>query len=301
MEELPPFDTEIPGTIVKKKIKFIFTYIYNINISLQNDIQPDFYGRKLAVATSLGTIYVFKNTETSLQLVTQINAHEGPILKVDFSHPKFGSLLGSAGFDGKTCLWKENNDGSYENAYEYKNEEKAESMNYITFSKNNNELMFATGGVYGNIVIHRYKNDHFSQETIFAHEFGVNSISFNQSDENEFVSCGNDSLIKIWMFNKEESKWENTASLEEADCVVNDVAFKNVPNEQCFASCSEDGVVMLFWKDGQNWKNKNVSSFEKSVSQLSWNENASTLTAVLSDGELKIIEQDNLSLDNNNQ
>ena len=43
-----------------------------------------------------------------------------------------------------------------------------------------------------------YINDTFVTQKIQGHSFGVNSVSFNPKNENQFVSCGNDSLIKKW-------------------------------------------------------------------------------------------------------
>lgn len=240
----------------------------------------------------MGTIYIFQNTGNTLQLITQINAHDGLITKVDFSHPRFGSLLGSAGFDGKICIWKEINETSYECVYEYKEEEKGTSMNYITFSKLNNELLFVSGGLDGNIILHSYTNDKFCSNKIFAHDFGVNSINFNQNDPNIFVSCGNDSLIKIWNFNKQNLSWEISATIDETDCVVNDVLFKN---GESFVSGGEDGVLMLFTKVESEWKKKEIAAFEKSISQLSWDENRTKLMVILVDGEKHLIEEESFN------
>lgn len=222
-------------------------------------------------------------------------------MKIDFSHPRFGSLLGSVGFDGRMCLWKESNDSSYECVYEYKDEEKVSSMNYITFSKNDPELVFATGGVDGNIIIHQYKNDKFISDKIFAHDYGVNAINFNQNISNEFVSCGNDCVIKIWELNKETSQWENTSSIEFPESIFTDVAFKNGSNEHCFACGNDEGATYLIWKEGEKWNKKEIATFDNSVSQLSWNENGTILVATLSDGELHQIEQENLILEENEE
>lgn len=252
------------------------------------------------MATSLGNIYIFQTTENSLQLISQIQAHEGPTLKIDYSHPKFGSLIASCGFDGKIYLWKENN-GACEKVYEYQDEEKPTCVNYVKFSKYNNDLLFASGNTDGNVVIHTYKNEHFSSFKLFAHEFGVNAISFSKNNPYEFASCGNDNLIKIWGLNKDTLQWECTATLDEEDFAINDIAFKNSSNDECLASCREDGAVNLWWKDGQIWKKRNVASFDKSVSQISFNENGTCLTAVCLDGESNLIEEEKLVLNNNTE
>lgn len=240
-------------------------------------------------------IYIYKTTDTSLQLLSQIKAHEGPVIKISFSHPRFGGILASAGFDGKVNIWKETNN-IYENIYEYKETEPS-SMNYITFSMHNNDLLLASGSADGNIIIFEYKNDNFITEKIYAHDFGVNSISFSEIIPTEFISCGNDGTIKIWSLNNTTYKWENIIKFEDFDCNINDVTFKTGSHDECFASCGEDGIVYLFWKVGDEWKKKEIASFDKSIAQLSWNDNGEVLVAALNDGDVQLIDKSCLILD----
>ena len=98
---------------------------------LQHDAQMDFYGRKLATCSSDCLIKMFDvrsgNTTFTQDLrgfVTQCSLlvsliflidyilfcrHEGPVWQLAWSHPKFGGLLASCGYDRKVIIWKENN------------------------------------------------------------------------------------------------------------------------------------------------------------------------------------------------
>jgi len=55
-----------------------------------HDVQLDYYGRKLATASSDRTIRVFDVTGDQLAPLTTLQGHEGPVWQVSWSHPKFG-------------------------------------------------------------------------------------------------------------------------------------------------------------------------------------------------------------------
>ena len=78
-----------------------------------HDVQLDYYGRKLATASSDRTIRVFDVTYDQLTPLTTLHGHEGPVWQISWSHPKFGNLLASCSFDNKVMIWKEQQDGSW--------------------------------------------------------------------------------------------------------------------------------------------------------------------------------------------
>ena len=78
-----------------------------------HDVQLDYYGRKLATASSDRTIKVFDVTGDQLTPLTTLNGHDGPVWQVSWSHPKFGNLLASCSFDNRVMIWKEQQDGSW--------------------------------------------------------------------------------------------------------------------------------------------------------------------------------------------
>jgi len=78
-----------------------------------HDVQLDYYGRKLATASSDRTIKVFDVTGDQLTPLTTLHGHEGPVWQVSWSHPKFSNLLASCSFDNRVIIWKEQQDGSW--------------------------------------------------------------------------------------------------------------------------------------------------------------------------------------------
>ena len=78
-----------------------------------HDVQLDYYGRKLATASSDRTVRVFDIAGEQLTLLATLQGHEGPVWQVSWSHPKFGNLLASCSFDNRVMIWKEQQDGSW--------------------------------------------------------------------------------------------------------------------------------------------------------------------------------------------
>ena len=90
------------------------------------DIEIDFYCRKLAVGTSTGKIYIYENINGTNTKVSEIAAHIGPIFKLSWSHPSFGPILASCGFDKKVNLFQEINNNYYDLLLEFN-----EHNNYV--------------------------------------------------------------------------------------------------------------------------------------------------------------------------
>lgn len=77
-----------------------------------HDAQMDFYGKRLATASSDRSVRIHsisggQNGQEQYQLIATLKGHEGPVWAVDWSHPKYGSLLASCAYDGKVLVWKE--------------------------------------------------------------------------------------------------------------------------------------------------------------------------------------------------
>ena len=104
-----------------------------------------------------------------------------------------------------------------------------------------------------------YINDTFVTQKIQGRSFGVNSVSFNPKNENQFVSCGNDSLIKKW--EEKNNTWEFVDKIE-TDSIMKDVAYSD---NESFASCSEDGSIILWTKEGNEWVKKILGMNENEI------------------------------------
>jgi protein transport protein SEC13 len=75
-----------------------------------HDVTMDYYGKRLATASSDSTIKIIGVSGTSHQDLATLTGHTGPVWQVAWAHPKFGSsLLASCSYDGRVIIWKEGN------------------------------------------------------------------------------------------------------------------------------------------------------------------------------------------------
>lgn len=76
-----------------------------------NDLQIDYYGRRVATASSDTTIRIFDLSSSPPTFLADLRGHRGPVWKVAWAHPKFGSVLASCSFDSTVIVWSETESG----------------------------------------------------------------------------------------------------------------------------------------------------------------------------------------------
>ncbi|KAL0319295.1 UNVERIFIED_CONTAM: protein transport protein SEC13A [Sesamum angustifolium] len=69
-----------------------------------HDVAMDYYGKRLATASSDNTIKIIGVSNSGSQHLATLTGHQGPVWQVAWAHPKFGSLLASCSYDGKLDL-----------------------------------------------------------------------------------------------------------------------------------------------------------------------------------------------------
>jgi protein transport protein SEC13 len=160
---------------------------------------------------------------------------------LSFSHPRFGSLLASCGFDKKVCIWKDTGKAAWEKLFEYTDHKN--SVNSVAFAPQEYGLVLLCGSTDGFVSVHEYRNDTWHSNKVFGHGFGVNAVSWGPASYHEgegsslafapmrFVSCGNDNLLRVWQAkdNNIDSFYVLT-TLEAHEDVVRDVAWRHVKN-----------------------------------------------------------------------
>jgi len=95
-----------------------------------HDVQPDYYGKRIATCSSDRTIKIFDN---NIQ-VAEIKGHSGPVWQVAWAHPKFGSILASSSYDKKVIIWKETSTNIWTKGYEYDKHESSVKLNLMESS-----------------------------------------------------------------------------------------------------------------------------------------------------------------------
>jgi len=252
-----------------------------------HDAQYDYYGKRLATCSSDKTIKIFSKTENSIEFVTDLIGHEGPVWAISWAHPKFGVKLASASYDRKVIIWSEER-GNWTKSYIYSGSEL--SVNSIAWGPYENGLVLACGSSDGSVsVLSLSANNEWVNVKFSAHKNGVSAVSWAPSSQPlsilsvsagtpskpllRFVSAGFDNLIKIWHF--ENGNWlQDGPSLEGHADWVRDVAWS--PNVglpySTIASCSQDGSVYIWTKNGGEWSRVEIkdSKINAVVWRVSW-------------------------------
>ena len=258
MEEIEKIQTEIPGEICT--------------------IEIDYYGTKLAIGDVNGKIYIFQNANNSMVKTAEISSHVGPIYKLSWSHPSFGPLLASAGFDKKVNLYKYEND-RLEEIYSHNNHQN--SVKTLKFSPSSKNLLLISGCLNGDLVSCEYNNNQFNINKIFAHDFGVNAIDF--LDDFNFITTGNDNTIKMWNYLSQGEKGEIKQILELKDGINNmticDLSCKDSTHFACCGESDGEGVVN-YWvlNDEKNGKRKKYINRKKNWKKLNSMKNIHALS-----------------------
>lgn len=109
---------------------------------------------------------------------SRICSHEGPVWQVAWSHPQFGSLLASCGYDGRVCIYKETTRGHWCTIYVYDGH--ASSVNSIAWAPAAFGLALACGSSDGKVSVLSYCADTQQWNAIVTTDapMGVNAVSW---------------------------------------------------------------------------------------------------------------------------
>lgn len=84
---------------------------HNSNI---HDAQLDYYGNKLATASSDRTIKIFEVVgENHHNQIESLSGHGGAVWQVAWAHPKYGVLLASCSYDRSVIIHRESPPGTW--------------------------------------------------------------------------------------------------------------------------------------------------------------------------------------------
>ena len=259
------------------------------------DIEVDFYCRKLAAGTSLGKIYIFENINGTNTKTSEISAHIGPIYKLSWSHPSFGPILASCGFDKKVNLFKIEQNNKFEQLYEYDMHDN--SVKALKFSPSSNNLLLISGDLNGNIITCEYLDKNFLLKKTFGHDFGVNSIDF--LDDKNFVTCGNDNIIKIWNYSQENGNavLKNDYVLKDNNMLTKDLSCKDNKHFVCCGSSEDEGVVNYYTLNEENkWDINEIYRQKGQLEKIRFNEEHTCLAIIDENGKESLILENELNI-----
>ena len=275
MEEIEKIATEIPEDIC--------------------DIEIDFYGRKLAVGSSTGKIYIFENLNGNYSKVSEISTHIGPIFKLSWSHPSFGPILASCGFDKKVNLYKIDPQYKLEKIYEH--DKHNNCITALKFSPSSNNLLLISGDLNGNIIACEYLDKDFGIKEIFGHDFGVNSIDF--FDDKTFVTCGNDNIVKIWNYLNENGNVEikNIFVINDNNICTKDLSCKDNKHFVCCGYSGDEGIVNYYVLNDENkWEVNEIYKQNGKLEKIRFNEEHTCIAVIDESGKESIIMENELNI-----
>jgi len=273
-----------------------------------HDVQMDYYGKRLATASSDRSIKIFDVVGDQHNLSATLKGHDGPVWQVAWAHPKFGNILASCSYDRRVCIWKEDNPGNWAKIFEDANHEA--SVNSVSFAPHTLGLILAAGSADGSISIFTYQESvkNFHVARFAAHTGGVNAVSWasdvpsgallNQQQPKpvkRFVSGGCDNRIAIWSFDEVRQQWDEQKVLDNREHAhsdwVRDVAWApslGLPSST-IASASEDKSVQI-WTEEPNglFKRAHRLNFDAKVWRVSWSVMGNILAVSQGDNKVSL-------------
>ncbi|XP_077235701.1 protein transport protein SEC13 homolog A-like [Tasmannia lanceolata] len=254
-----------------------------------HDVAMDYYGKRLATASSDATIKIIGVTNSSQQHLATLTGHLGPVWQVAWAHPKFGSILASCSYDGRVIIWKEGQNPNEEWIQAHVFSDHKSSVNSISWAPHEIGLCLAAASSDGNISIFTARPDGSWDTTRIdqAHPVGVTSVSWAPSTApgslvgsgsdppvQKLASGGCDNTVKIWKLYNGSWKLDCFPALLMHSDWVRDVAW--APNlglpKSTIASASQDGTVVIWTvgKEGDQWEGKVLKDFQTPVWRVSW-------------------------------
>lgn len=259
-----------------------------------HDVAMDYYGKRLATASSDTTIKIIGVSSSGggqQQHLATLSGHQGPVWQVAWAHPKFGSILASCSYDGRVIIWKENpaapNDWSQAHLFT----DHKSSVNSISWAPHDLGLCLACGSSDGNISVFTARSDGSWETSRIdqAHPVGVTSVSWAPATApgalvassgildppvQKLASGGCDNTVKVWKLYNGSWKMDCFPALQKHSDWVRSVAW--APNlglpKSTIASASQDGTVVIWTvgKEGDQWEGKVLNDFKTPVWSVSW-------------------------------
>ncbi|KAK9471292.1 protein transport protein SEC13 [Dipodascopsis tothii] len=281
------------------------TNISNIHDDMIHDAILDYYGKRLATCSSDKTIKLFDIEGESYRHITTLKGHEGPVWSLAFAHPKYGTILASASFDGTVLIWRPV--ASVSVAASPANWEiiarhtaHTASVNSIEFSPPEYGAMLVCGSSDGSVSVVEFKDDGSTDAIIMsAHAGGVNAVVWAPHEvtptgvsgpaARRFASAGVDGVIRVWVYDTAANTYAEEATLRGHTDWIRDLAFAPsvVSSRVYLASAGQDGKVLVHVRDGSfEWTAKTIDIGDV-VWRVSWSLSGNVLA--ISAGEDKVL------------
>lgn len=230
-----------------------------------HDTQFDYYGQQLATASSDRTIGIHTVRDGQMQRVATLIGHEGPVWMVSWAHPRFGTVLASAGYDHKAIVWKEVSQPTRQWRPVHVIGIHQGSVNAVQWAPES--PMLATASSDGTVAVTTYEEGAWRESVKLsnnsnniAHAMGATCVSFAPTcpqlgNGRLLVSGGCDSRVRLWYLPEGGAAgahpYHFLELLEGHTDWVRDVAFEPLSAATRYAviaSCGQDRSVIIHRK-----------------------------------------------------
>ncbi|EEB08739.1 COPII-coated vesicle component Sec13 [Schizosaccharomyces japonicus yFS275] len=248
-----------------------------------HDAVLDYYGKRLATCSSDHTIKVFSVDGNQHRLQETLKGHTGPVWQLDWAHPKFGTILASASYDGHVIVWREQ-DGTWKQLYDHALHQA--SVNSVSWAPHEYGALLACASSDGKVSVLEFKEDGSCDTRVFvAHEAGVNAVCWSPSSvygsiisqspaagPKKLASAGCDNLVKIWTFDADVNNWILEDTLAGHTDWARDVAWAPSVGlaKTYLASVSQDKTAIIWTKEGADGAWQKVPLTKKGFEDVAW-------------------------------
>jgi len=264
-----------------------------------HDVQLDYYGKRVAAATAEGAVHIWDITDNQQKPVGLLKGHEGPVWKVSWSHPKFGNLLATCGFDMKVIVWKEVG-AQWQIAH--MDSTHSASVNNVSFCPWEYGLRLACASSDGTVSIltHSAADQQWRRSVFSAHGGGAQTVSWTPvhyrdgvvASSMRLATGGCDGSVCVWKCEGEVWTQESPPLPPSHSDWVRDVAWR--PDcSGVLASGSWDRTVIIWAQEmeGQPWRHVSKITLSDKVESLSWSVTGSLLAVSVADGETAMYKE----------
>jgi len=273
------------------------------NMGVLHDMQLDYYGKRAAAASADCSAYVFEIIDGQQQLSAQLKEHEGPVWKVAWAHPKFGSVLATCSYDMKVIVWKEVQPSRWQIAY--MDSSHTASVNSIQFCPWEHGLRLACASSDGTVSVLAYGADNQWRRSAFAaHPSGAQAVCWAPAAQRadgaapsmRLVTGGCDNSLQVWRCEGETWSQEQPAiglaGAAHTDW-VRDVAWKPDTAQSVIASGSWDKTVCIWLqeREGQPWRQVCKLAVAGRVEGLSWSVTGSILAVSCGEADASLYKE----------
>lgn len=270
---------------------------------LMNDAQMDYYGKRVAAASSDNSVAIWDITDGQ-RPAGQLTGHEGPVWRVAWAHPKFGSVLATCGYDMKVIIWKETPPNSTNWQIAYMDTSHQASVNDVQCSPWEFGLRVACASSDGTCSVLSYGQDHQWHRSMFqAHAGGAQSLSWMPVEQRDgqpsstmrLVTGGCDCCVSVWKCNDEVWSQEMPPMPPAHTDWVRAVSWRPWTGSggNVIASGGWDCVVVIWAQEmeGQCWRQICKLNVAGKVEGLCWSHTGSILAVSFGSGEAVLYKE----------